>query len=369
LELARVNSRLGRFHHLHADWSKAVDYLERARQLAEPLEDVDILSEIYAYLSGAYQQWGNWERSLYWAQQTVALGERKGSLVAQALGYEFLAEDSVAICQWQEALEYAERDRQIGEKIGSLPRIAWAYSSFANAYNGIGELEKALEAANACLKIVEQTGEERLAALIHSSRAGTYADMGDYEAAWKDVAYVEERASASGHEQVWVWNFGCQMSVLVSEERWEDVLKVSQECFERLGYRYQYSEALAFISLDRRQDLERLIQSGLLDNIPGLKEPLPWMYLIQALVQAYLGERLAAEGYFEQAIADFERRGGRIGLAKSYYWRALFWQAGGQIELALADARRAAELFQACGAKRDAHKAQAIEIVQESAGE
>ena len=101
LELARVNSRLGRFHHLHADWSRAVEYLERARQLAEPLDDVAGLSEIYAYLSGAYQQWGRWEQSIYWAHQAVALGKRTGSLVAEALGYEFLAEDSQAICEWQ----------------------------------------------------------------------------------------------------------------------------------------------------------------------------------------------------------------------------------------------------------------------------
>ena len=59
LELARVNSRLGRFHHLHADWSRAVEYLERARQLAEPLDDVAGLSEIYAYLSGALPAMGS----------------------------------------------------------------------------------------------------------------------------------------------------------------------------------------------------------------------------------------------------------------------------------------------------------------------
>ena len=155
--------------------------------------------------------------------------------------------------------------------------------------------------------------------------------------------------------------------MLEAEERWEEVLRVSQECFERLGYRHQYSEALAYIALDRREELERLIQSGLLDDNPGLREPLPWVILIRAIIQAYLGERQVAEGYFDQAIADFERRGGRIGLARSYHRRALFRQAGGQIEPALADARRAAELFQTCGAKRDALKAQALAAVLESA--
>lgn len=358
LELAKVNSRLGRFHHLHAEWSLAVEYLERARQLAEPLDDVGVLTEIYAYLSGAYQQWGNFERSMYWANKTVELGERTGSLVAQALGYEFLAEDSQALCQWREALDYAERDRLIGEKIGSLPRIAWAYSAIAHTYNGMGELQKSLEAVEACLKIVEQTGEERLAALVRSSRAGTYADMGDFTSAWKDVDYVKERANASGHEQVWTWSYGCQMSVLVSEERWEDVLRVSQECFDRLGYRNQYSEALAYIQLDRRADLERLMRSGLLDGDAGGREPLPWVYLLQALIQAYLGNEAAAEGLFEQAIADFERRGGRLGLARSYYQRALLRQNSGQTKPALADAQRAEELFRACGAKRDEQRAQ-----------
>ena len=104
-----------------------------------------------------------------------------------------------------------------------------------------------------------------------------------------------------------------------------------------------------------------------MDDNFGLREPLPWVYLIQALVQAYLGERQVAEGNFEQAIANFERLGSKIGLARAYHRRALFRQAGGQIEPALADARRAAELFQACGAKRDALKAQALAIALENA--
>ena len=200
----------------------------------------------------------------------MALGKRTGSLEAEALGYEFLAEDMQAICEWQAALDYAERDRQIGEKIGSLPRIAWAYSAIAHTYNGMGEFEKSLEAVEACLKIVEQTGEERLAALVRASRAGTYAEMGDFEAAWAEAAYVKERAIATGLGQVWGWSFGCQNAVLGAEERWEEVLRVSQESFEKLGYRYQYSEALAYIALDRREELERLIRSGLLDDNPSL---------------------------------------------------------------------------------------------------
>ncbi len=366
LELAKVNSRLGRFHHLHAEWSKAIEYLERARQLAEPLDDVSVLSEIYAYLSGAYQQWGKWERSMEWAKKTVELGERTGSLVAQALGYEFLAEDSQMVSRYREALDYAERDRQIGEKIGSLQRQAWAYSAFAHTYNGMGELQKAVDAADACLSIVEQTGEERLGALIRAARAGTYGDMGNFEAAWKDVEYVRERAKATGHGQVWTWSYGCEISVLSSEERWQEVLKVSQECFEKLGYRYQFSEALAFIQLDRKADLEKLINSGWLDDFNVKKEPIPWIYLIQAMIQAYLGDRNTAESQFEKAIVDFERRGGKIGLARTYHQRAFLRQTGGQVEQALADAGRAEVLFRECGAQPEERRAKALVATLES---
>ncbi len=171
--------------------------------------------------------------------------------------------------------------------------------------------------SRACLKIVEQTGEERLAALVRASRAGTYAEMGDFEAAWIDVDYVRERATATGLGQVWGWGFGCQIAVLAAEERWEEVLRVSQECFEKLGYRNQYFDALAYVSLDRREELEALIRAGLLDDKPGLKEQLPWVFLIRAMIQAYLGERQVAVEYFDKAIADFKRRGGKIGLARS----------------------------------------------------
>jgi len=360
LELAKVNSRLGRFHHLHADWERAIEYLERARQLAEPLDDVGVLTEIYAYLSGAYQQWGNFECSIAWANKTIELGIRSGNLKAQAMGYEFLAEDSQAICQWREALEYAERDRQIGEKIGSLSRIAWAYSSFTHAYNGIGEYQKALDSAEACLKIVEQTGEERLGVLVHSSRAGVYANIGNLAAAHRDLDYVKERARSSGYEQLWVWYYGSQVNVLAAERDWEQLLAISQQCFEHLGYRYIFWEAQAYIQLDRRADLENLLSSDFLDGDGGLRQPLPWVFLLQGMIQAYLGHKEAAEHQYERAIVDFERRGGLIGLAHSCYQRALLRRSVGQAALALADAQRAEELFRACGAKPDEARAQAL---------
>ena len=76
---------LGRYHHYHGQHKQAIEYFERARQLAEPLEDLaDSLT--FGFLAGAYQHQAQFERSNYWAKQSVDLGKRKEYPLAVARG-------------------------------------------------------------------------------------------------------------------------------------------------------------------------------------------------------------------------------------------------------------------------------------------
>ena len=350
-DLARANAILGRYYHLHADWDMAIQYLERARQIAEPLDEPTVLVEIYAYLAGAYQQSGDFETSMEWARQSIAHGERSGILASVALGEEFLAEDYLATGRWRLALQHAEADCQIGEKIGSLARQAWGIHSLANAYYGLGDLEKALQTANECLQIVDRTGDLRLEALIRSTRANIYADLGEFEAAWSDADYVVQRAQITGQGQLQIWGVDVRVNLYTLQERWQELLDLILQVQSDMGDRHTGQYFLALIRLDRRQDLQGMLESLDRSVLDEEEYYSPWYWYIVALASAYLGDHEDAAVCFEKAIKRFEDREERISLGRALHQRAIFRQTSNELTLARQDLQRAVDLFTQCGAK------------------
>lgn len=350
-DVARANAILGRYYHLHAEWDIAIQYLERARQIAEPLNDPPAMVEIYAYLAGAYQQSGNFETSMEWARQSIAHGERYGILASVALGQEFLSEDYLATGRYHQALQHGELDLQIGEKIGSLARQAWAIYSLAGAYHGLGQLEKALQTANDCLQIVDRTGEHRLEALIRTTRANIYADLDDFEAAWNDANYVVQRAEITGQGQLYIWGVDVRVNLFTYQERWQELLDLISQVKGELRDRYVGHYFQALIQLDRRQEL--------LSRMEGWDRPVmdveeghsPWYWYVIALTGVYLGEREGAAASFDKAISLFEAREERISLGRALHQRAIYHQKVNEMTLARQDIQRAIDLFTGCGAK------------------
>ena len=331
-DVARANAILGRYYHLHAEWEMAIQYLQRARQIAEPLNDPSVMVEIYAYLAGAYQQSGNFETSMEWARQSIAHGERYGILASVALGEEFLSEDYLATGRYRQALEHGELDLQIGEKIGSLARQAWGIYSLAGAYHGLGELEKALQTANECLQIVDRTGEHRLEALIRTTRANIYADLDDLDAAWNDANYVVQRAEITGQGQLQIWGVDVRVNLFALEQRWQELVDLISQVKGEMRDRYVGHYIQALIHLDRRQEL--------LSRLEGWDRPVldveeghsPWYWYIVAQTGAYLGDREDAAACFDKAIELFEAREERIGLGRALYQRAIFHQQVNELD-------------------------------------
>ena len=143
--LALATALVGRYYHYRTEHKKAIEYLERARQLAEPLDDPATLDTIYSFLAGAHQHLLRYDESDVWARAAIALGERTKAPAAIASGNEFLAENSAARGRWDDALAYAARDAEEGRKSGSLSQVAWSEFSRVQALHGKGELAAALE--------------------------------------------------------------------------------------------------------------------------------------------------------------------------------------------------------------------------------
>jgi tetratricopeptide (TPR) repeat protein len=193
-EVALAIASIGRFHHNRGQHRLAIEQLEMAREIADPLKDIETLLYVYLFLAGAYQHLAEVERSNEWAQRQIDVGSEAKYASMEAMGYEYLAENHGFMGRWEEALEYADRDEEIGRKNGLTDRVRWAKLVKLWALHGLGQLGRAIEEGTLSLEQAEADGERRLAVLAGAELANAYADLGDFDQAEQLATLAAERA-------------------------------------------------------------------------------------------------------------------------------------------------------------------------------
>lgn len=360
-DLAFVLAMLGRYHHYQGQHKLAIDYLQRARELAEPLDDPLTLNHIYAYLAGAYQHRAVFERSNYWAHQAVELGERLDYPLALAAGFEFLAENSVLTGNWRKALEYGEQDKKIGREIGALDREVWAEFSIANGLSGMGRLQEAKETTLSSIEISQQIGEYRLLGWLTSLMGFIYADLGEVDSAREYAERGYEINRELSQVILESWSIGALAQVTVDREGKQHILDLCSDLFGRidktdnrisrvyLGDVY-LETLLALGRLDQaRTEVEKFLQ--LVDEA-GMQHYSGIARRQYGQILAESGEPYQAEKIYQEAVDRFDNLGSKIDLARTLRLLGELQLENGRAEDAKQTLERACVLFEECGAKR-----------------
>lgn len=365
-ELALTLTWFGRYHHYHAQHQASIEFYERARQLAEPQDQVSTLFRIYICFAGACQHLAQYQESGQWARRAIELGERKGNLSAKGTGYQFLAENAHTQGHWEKALEYAAINREIAERTGALDDLAWPDMVSAQALYGRGDLQQALKAAQAALSLAERIGEGRVAVLLGSLLAQIETDLGH-----------DDAARAAG--ELWI-------------KRSDELRQVFMQCVGRHGLAYFHSQrgewaqaaalhdrcaalytptdsrvaplwlgpypALARLSLGRVDEAAHLIADYLtLAREAEAPHLMGCANRVQAQIFAAQDLRPDAAKAFDESVATLGRQGSRLELGRALYHRGLLRRSLGQADAGRDDLQQAFELFGVCGAVRDRERA------------
>jgi tetratricopeptide (TPR) repeat protein len=206
IETARALAIEGRFHHLAGRQAEAVELLLKAAELVRPVLEQGTLtsfaasavSDIYAYLAGAYQHLGLFADGNVWASRSVEFGTKHAVPLAQAMGYEFLGENCMNAGDWQSALQHATHEREIATRLHSRERQAWTYLVTSLSYVASGDLESAEREGREGIALANSIGEQRLALLLQGNLAILLADQGRFEEAFRTARENYERAEALG---------------------------------------------------------------------------------------------------------------------------------------------------------------------------
>lgn len=361
-ETALALALMGRHYHYRTEHTRSIEFLERARALAEQGENADVTEIIYSYLAGNYQHLTRYAESDQWARASIRLGEERQSPLAIAYGYEFLAENAFGRGRWNETLKYAEQDFAIGKKIGAYQRIAWADFARSSALHGKGELEPAREATVRGLELSENIGEGRLATWMVPQLAIVETDLGTDEVAQAHATRGLELGRGLGQLVLLCWSLHGMGYFHLQRGEFERAAEYYGEAVAA----WQGSENRVAKLFTGGFAAEAFVRAGRLEPAVALcAEARTWSEQadspnygahaerVQAQLLAADGRWDEAERAYAHAITVLEQLGSQLELGRALYWRGKMYAARGDVDAAQRDWSRARELFSACGARRD----------------
>jgi tetratricopeptide (TPR) repeat protein len=366
--VAQALAALGRFHHYRCQYSAAIDLYDRALELAEPINDPIALTFIFAYTAGAYQHLAQLDRSMAWAEKSIAFGEKNDHFAAVAAGYEFFAENHIIMGNWERTLEASHKERQIAEKIGSAARLAWSRWSTGYAMFGLGKLSEAVEELERTVEQAITMGENRLVGLTNGTLAMVHADLGDNLAmdyAAKALNEAERMVElfqqgytlfVQGYANLHLGNLTEALEAFEGSKTLLENTESRDVTLYRLPYHAEVHLALGNVS----QAEEYLSES--LDLSLDIGAP-----HYEAVTHRVNGQLLTTKRQFEQAETAFAQAitiarstGSQVELGRSHHQKALMHQVKGELESALKEAAQAQTIFNECNSSRELEKSSAL---------
>lgn len=358
---------IGRHHHIHGHHLKALDAYQDAQNISDNLDDPGLQGSIFWFKAGAYQALAQYEQSNKWAHSSITYGQQKNSLINEAVGLEYLAENADATGRWKDAIKFAHQQIEVGVKIGDQNRIAWGHIVLTTSHHGLGDLAKAEQFARQTLDLAKLSGDRRLETLASSWYTFILCDLGSYEEA-KEVAL---NALQLGEKLAQLIITGLSKTSMayyhLLREEWREALDLLDAVSKNLEgsdsrWLQQYSIPLQAEALF---GLEKLDKAGQLAEESYQSALKSGVLNVQADTQRILAQIHYSNEEYEEALQKVngaikvaKQEDYRLGLGRAYLWRAKILTAQGDDKLAREAASQAIDLFETCGAKPYLKKAQ-----------
>ncbi len=368
-ELARALAHLGRFQHHRGQLRRAIELLEQAYAIAQPLDDPATLRTIFSHFAGAYEHLVRCRESMEWARRSIRLGQQRDFPFATQMGVAYLAENALITGDWPAALDYIAQERALAQKIGALG--AWDWTAFYHAWrlHSLGHLTEARAMCRKAYDMAHRADDVRGTAVFAARLAEIETDLGLDESArvYVDEAVTAARASSTIRAQclsLWAAAY-----FHVQREEWAESAALLDEAVTRVAgtdhrlgpLEFGSTHAEAYLGLGRVADAARINDEHLILAREAEAHHCEALALrVRGQIRAAQESPDEAEDAYAAAISIFERSGARLELGRALYHRACLRLDLGQPDDARADLARARDLFAACGAPRDLRRAEAL---------
>jgi predicted ATPase len=343
--------------HYQAHHQDAIRALDEALVIAEPRNDKDLLTSLYATLAGNYQHLAQMKASMYWAGRLMELGDKTDDPLITAIGMEFAAEGSSLSGDYHEARRYSQINYDLGKKSGALDRMAWALFGKGFATTLLGQFREALSYLDEAFELVEIIRENRLKIWLVGSRSICLGQLGNLAEAEKQAALCRQLAEDLDQSILITYALYAEGLIHNTREEWE----ASRELFETGLARQSKGDNMQAFLACHEFGLDALIELGLLDQarehledfqqrITGFEEAntrIQHAFFSGRLLQAS-GELAEAAQEYRQALDILAEYPSDLYSARTHYQLGHLFAEQGQKDQARAAWSQAQEIFTRC---------------------
>ena len=359
-EVASAALWAGFYHHLSAQYDRALSYLERAGKLLEGLDDPASLHFYYGYMAIVLMYAGRFEESMIWSRRDIALGETRGDIPAVVLGYLYLAECSEYLGRWDDTVRYAEQGQSFAHQSAWSSFAVWNELEHLVVLYYRGQLDAGRQLALGALERARALNERRAVLHIEKLLVQIEAARGDEEAALRIGATSLRAVDEVVGVGIRSWIRIALAQVHMQREEWELALVLLEQCAALLAgtdnrvIRMELGAPLAetYRALGRLEDAEHLLAETLaLTERAGARQYEMAARRMHGRLLLTKGLPLDAIAALDGAVALGEDLGSELELAHALLDQSAARRAAGEAAEAHADCARACELTERLGAR------------------
>jgi tetratricopeptide (TPR) repeat protein len=178
-----IYGNLGSTYGNLGEYPKAIEFLNKALDIALLIDDIYGEGSIYSKLGYVYQALRDYPKAIEFLNKTLAIALQIGNKEGEGNAYANLGNAYRNLGDYSKALELHSKALDITIQIGNKEGEGNAYANLGNAYRSLEEYPKAIEFYSKALDIALQVGNRQGEGNAYGSLGSIYRNLGDYSKA------------------------------------------------------------------------------------------------------------------------------------------------------------------------------------------
>jgi tetratricopeptide (TPR) repeat protein len=238
----------------------AIEYLERARSIAETEQDEDLECVVLNHLGATYQDTGALEKALSCVERALSLAERLGRFWSAANSLMELGNTYFRLGKLDIAVGYQEEAISRYRKLDMVREEGAALSSLGTVYHEMGRIAEAIHCHERSLAIARALGNLVLQSLCFGELGNDYAVSGDLPKAvdhYLRCIELKHRIGDGMGEAGWTWALGQRLAAFGDADQALVLFEQARRIFIELGqpqFARQVEDMTARLQERRRDD-------------------------------------------------------------------------------------------------------------------
>lgn len=233
LRLARVYFWIGDIHLFRNELREALDYDEKAANLARVLGNEKLLAILSNAIGRVFSIQGRLGDATQMLAQVVPLFEKAGNWSEWIWAVGFLGSALAAQGRFNAGLAEGQRALARAQQTNHLTGIALSQTTLSLCYLAGGDLPRALETSRSAVSIAEQTGDYQFVCLASGFVSWAETRLGQHDAALNSMARVMKIAQRIGGKVLLAdWHTFIQGEIAFNLGRIDEALTLAQRAAE-----------------------------------------------------------------------------------------------------------------------------------------